>query len=266
MGHLNKLQEEYEAKGLTILSVTSEGPDTVEPFIEKFGAEFPVLARAQSGAYSTGGVPSAYLIDVEGKVVWQGHPAALSSDELEGHLKAVDKAYRVDTWSFRLMRQLPPLPDKMSGLLKPLLKRKFGSTLKKAEGISAKLEGEDKEAGEAAVAWLTDRAKTMMDEAAKLIEDNKVYAGAQIYEAVADEYKGHDLGKKAKDALKVVTSDKAKKLEIKASELLIKLKKEMAGERKAEDKLAVLKPLLSKKYAETLAGQEAAKLASSLGG
>ncbi len=38
----------------------------------------------------------------------------------------------------------------------------------------------------------------------------------------------------------------------------------MREERKAEDKLKCLKPMLSKKYAETAAGKEAAKIAEDL--
>ena len=68
----------------------------------------------------------------------------------------------------------------------------------------------------------------------------------------------------AKAEIKVLKGDKAHALEIKASEKLEKLKKEMREERKPADKLKVLKPLLSKKYAETLAGKEAAEIAEDL--
>ena len=261
MGHLNKLHEEYDGKGMTILSVTGEGLDRVEPFVEQFGAKFPVLCKAQSGEYSTGGVPTSYLIGPDGKVLFHGHPNQVKDDVIEKHLKDVKKDHRVSTWAFTLIKQVPPLPDKMSDLMKMMKKRDFGKALKKAEATAAKLEGDDKEAGDAVVAWIKKRAADNMDKAAKLVRNSKIYEAFLVYESVESEFKGHDLAKAAKGELKAMKSDKAMKTEIKASELLIKIKKEIAEERKPEDKLACLKPLLSKKYEDTLAGKKAAEMA-----
>ena len=264
MGHLNSIQEDFDGKGLTILSVTGEDRERVDPFVEELGAEFPILCKAQSADYSTGGVPSAYLIGADGTVVWQGHPASLGDSDIEKHLKDVAKENRVSTWAFTVKQNLPTPPESMAGIPKMLEKMKFGAALKKAEGALAKLEGEDKEAGEKVRAWIADRGTSSMEKAGELVDGGQVYAGYLVYERVSDEFKGHDLGKQAKNELKALKSGKETKLEIKASEKLADLKKEMAKERKAEDKLKCLKPLLSKKYADTLAGKTAAEMAEEL--
>jgi hypothetical protein len=262
--HLNKLHEEYDEKGLTIMSVSGEPEDKVVAFVEEFEAQFPVLWQAQNAAYSTGGVPQAYLISAEGVVTWEGNPGALSGSTIENQLKDVPKDNRVSTWTFKVMKGLPPLPDSMSAIRKHLEKRKFGAALKAAEAAVAKLEGEDKEAGEKVREYVASSGTADMEKAAALQRDGKIYEAYLTYESVEDRYKGHDLSKQAKQAAKALKKDKQGGLEIKAGEKFAKIKKEMREERKPEDKLKCLKPLLSKKYAETVAGKQAAKIASTL--
>ena len=236
----------------------------MEPFVETYEAAFPILCKAQSGAYSTGGVPSAYLIGADGSVVWQGHPGGLGDSEIETYLKDVKKEDQVSTWAFMLTKQLPEMPDAFKGVKKLLEKRKFGAALKKVEGSLAKLEGDDKAAGDAVQAWIAKNAESDMEAAAQLVRDGKIYSAFLKYEGVEERFKGHDLAKQAKASGGALKKGKETKLEIKASEKLVKIKADMRDERKAEDKLACLKPLLSKKYAETLAGKQAAEMAEKL--
>ncbi len=238
----------------------------MDPFVEKYEPIYPILCQAggQLGEYSTGGVPAAYLIGADGKVLWQGHPGDLGDDKIETHLKDVAKKDRVSTWAFVISKSLPPVPDKLSSVQKLLVKMKFGGALKKVESTLPRLEGDDQEAGEAIRAWIEGVGTKGLRVAAAFVEDGQIYKGYLEYEKIEERFKGHDLAKQAKTAAKALKSDKAHALEIKASGKLAKIKKEMAGERKSGDKLKCLKPLLSKKYAETLAGKEAAKLAADL--
>jgi hypothetical protein len=216
------------------------------------------------GQYSTGAVPAAYLIGGDGKIVWSGNPGALKDDLVETQLKELDDEHQVSTWSFMIAKSLPVIPAKLAGITKLLEKKKFGGALKKVESALPKLEGGDQEAGEQIRAWIEGVGTKGIEDGAAFVADGKIYKGFLEYEKVEDWFKGHDLAKQAKTAAKALTSDKANGLEIKASEKLVKIKKEMAGERKAEDQLKCLKPLLAKKYAETLAGKEAAELAAGL--
>lgn len=261
---MNKLQEEYDDKGLTILSITGEGLETVEAFVAEFDAKFPIQVKAASGDYSTGGVPQAYLIGPEGTILWEGNPAGLSGGTLEEHLKEVEKDNRVSTWSFTLNKVLPPIPDKLKAARKDLDKMKFGSALKKVESVVEKLEGDDKANGETLRDWIAKRGDEPMEKAATLVREGDVYAAYKLYGQVEEDFKGHGLSKQAKDAAKALTKDKAHKLEIKAGEKLDEAKAAMREEKKPEDKLDCLKGVLSKKYAETKAGKEAAAIAETL--
>ena len=91
--------------------------------------------------------------------------------------------------------------------------------------------------GEAIRAWIEGVGTTGLEKAAAFVRDGKVYKGYLQYEEIEDRFKGHSLAKQAKTAAKELKKDKAHALEIKASEKFEKIKKEMAGERKAEDKL-----------------------------
>lgn len=260
------MHEAYDAKGLTILSATGESKDVVQPFVDQLAPVYPILCQAggQVSQYSTGGVPSAYLIGADGKVLWQGHPNELSDSDLEAHLKAVAKEHRVSSWGFLLAQKLPPVPEKISGVRKALEDLKFGAALKTVEGALAKFEGEEKAQAEALREWIAARGTRGMEKAATLLREGRPYPAAQAYEEVQSLYKGHDLAKQADEAVKALKKDKAHALEIKAGETLTKIKKEMAQARNAEDRLECLKPLLAKKYAETQAGKEAATLAAEL--
>ena len=79
------------------MSVTSQDKETVMPWVEKHGATFPILCKANSSAYSKGGIPHSILIGAEGKVLWQGHPSEINDGMIEGYLKDVKKGDRVLT-------------------------------------------------------------------------------------------------------------------------------------------------------------------------
>lgn len=71
MPHLEKLRQEFGEKGLTVLGVTTEDADTVEPFIREHKITFPILLDPQGSstrAYRVTGIPRTLIIDREGKV------------------------------------------------------------------------------------------------------------------------------------------------------------------------------------------------------
>lgn len=87
--HLNELQAEYGAQGLSVIGVTGEGKSDTEPWIEKHGAKYayayanmePIMRAMRAGGY-----PSAALIDPSGTIVWSGHPGLLTNEIIEEHL------------------------------------------------------------------------------------------------------------------------------------------------------------------------------------
>jgi peroxiredoxin len=94
--HLVRWHDAYAAKGLVILDVDDGTQDTLAD-LKKDVAEhqlpFPVLWDKDGKnveTYKVEGMPAAYLIGVDGTVVWEGHPNAKQSeaDKLEAKIKA----------------------------------------------------------------------------------------------------------------------------------------------------------------------------------
>ena len=91
--HLTKLQKKFRDKGVTIIGISDESAEDVKPFVRKMGRamEYAVAVDPDHRTYATymdayarENIPTAFLVDKEGRVVWVGFP-------LEGMDEALDK-------------------------------------------------------------------------------------------------------------------------------------------------------------------------------
>ncbi len=100
--HLSKLQKEYKDKGVTIIGTNiwedkSYNSDTlakVEKFVKDQGDRMDytvvydgadkAMDKAYMQAAGRRGIPSAFIVDGEGKIAWIGHPG-----EMEPELKRI---------------------------------------------------------------------------------------------------------------------------------------------------------------------------------
>lgn len=87
--HLNEISKKYKDKGLVVVGITDEDKATVEKFRKGTPMEYTVaLDEGQLGRkLGINGIPHAFVVDKEGKVVWHGHPLELDDKTLEGVLK-----------------------------------------------------------------------------------------------------------------------------------------------------------------------------------
>lgn len=92
--HLTELQKKFKDKDVVFVGVTDEAAGVVKPFVQKMGDNMDyVVAIDQDGqtskgymrAYGQNGIPTAFVVDKAGNVVWVGHPMA----DLERTLDAV---------------------------------------------------------------------------------------------------------------------------------------------------------------------------------
>jgi len=75
--HLIELNEKFKDKGVVIIGLTDENKETVEPFVKSMNMTYPVAVGSRSGnEYGVTGIPTAFIISREGKIVWSGHPMA----------------------------------------------------------------------------------------------------------------------------------------------------------------------------------------------
>ena len=67
-----ELQAIYEPQGFTIVAVATEGADAVREFVKANEIEYPNLVdpdEVVSDLYEVPALPSAYLVDREGRIV-----------------------------------------------------------------------------------------------------------------------------------------------------------------------------------------------------
>lgn len=81
--HLTELQKKFGPKGVVFVGITDEEPSVVKPFVKKMGDQMNYTVAIdkdrQTGkgymeAYGQNGIPCAFVVDRESRVVWVGHP------------------------------------------------------------------------------------------------------------------------------------------------------------------------------------------------
>ncbi len=90
--HLTEMQKQFKDKGVVFMGVTSEKTEVVRKFVDKMGDQMDYAVAIDAGgtskgymeAYGVQGIPHAFVVSKEGKVVWRGHP-------MDGLDKALEK-------------------------------------------------------------------------------------------------------------------------------------------------------------------------------
>lgn len=81
--HLTELQKKFKDKGVVIIGVSDETAEKVKPFVEKRGDAMNYTVALDDGrktserymqAYGQGGIPTAFIVGRDKKVLWVGHP------------------------------------------------------------------------------------------------------------------------------------------------------------------------------------------------
>lgn len=87
--HLNALNKKFKDKGLVVIGISDETKDVVEKFQKTLPMEYHVAIGGSAIEKKVGinGIPHAFLVGKDGKVVWEGHPMRLTEAEIEKALK-----------------------------------------------------------------------------------------------------------------------------------------------------------------------------------
>ena len=81
--HLTALSNKYADAGVVFIGITNEDAGTVKPFVSAIGdkMDYNVAIDAIGGvsqgymmAFHQDGIPTAFVVDQKGRVVWYGHP------------------------------------------------------------------------------------------------------------------------------------------------------------------------------------------------
>jgi thiol-disulfide isomerase/thioredoxin len=94
--HLTQLQKRFKDKGVVVVGISDEPAPTVKPFVKKMAEQMDYLVACDDNrqtfarymeAYGHDGIPTAFIVDKKGKVVWDGHPMGGLDKAIEAVLK-----------------------------------------------------------------------------------------------------------------------------------------------------------------------------------
>jgi thiol-disulfide isomerase/thioredoxin len=110
--HLTELQAKYKEKGVVFVGVSNEDSATVKPFVQNMGAkmEYTVAVDKDEAtsegymkAFGQNGIPTAFVIDKQGRVAWVGHPM---DDHFEATIDGLlDGTYNIEEAKTEAKRQ-----------------------------------------------------------------------------------------------------------------------------------------------------------------
>ena len=81
--HLTELQKRFKDQGVTVVGLSDETEDEVRPFVEKMGAKMDYSVALDDNrkttkdymtAFQQNGIPTAFVVDQQGRIAWVGHP------------------------------------------------------------------------------------------------------------------------------------------------------------------------------------------------
>jgi thiol-disulfide isomerase/thioredoxin len=100
--HLNEVYTKFKDKGLVVIGQDcwEQDDNQVKPFVKEMGAKMTYrvalddktgskkgkMADAWMAAAGQNGIPTAFVIDTNGKIAWINHPMALTDDVIESAL------------------------------------------------------------------------------------------------------------------------------------------------------------------------------------
>jgi len=81
--HLTEVQAQFRDQGVTIIGISTESAEKVEPFVTEMGSKMDYVVAidpkrtvydAYMKAFNVRGIPHAFIIDKTGVLVWHDHP------------------------------------------------------------------------------------------------------------------------------------------------------------------------------------------------
>lgn len=254
--HVQDLHETYKDKGLLVFAphVQSADRETLEMFLLKRGATYPVAVRSNTSDYPGRGIPRAAIIGVTGKIIWEGHPGGGEcKDIIEQELK------KVDLYGEKAILKTH------KAVAKHIFKTKLGDAYAAAQKEqSAKKDGEPDASLAAVIERLAAKAKAMLARAEKMVEAGDYFGGDAKYADVEKLFKGSEFADTAKEARKAIKAKDDYKDVKKAWAIWTQIEKKAADKKK--DAIAMAGMLVGNpKFAGTYYGKQADKVARLLG-
>lgn len=208
--HLVQLQTKYGAQGLHIFTFESQNSseDKIKALMLPQNVNYPV-ATSGGNAYQTGGgIPHAWVIGVDGKIIWEGNPRNGMDKVVEEELKKV---------KYPGLGKAEVAKEAVKVAVQ-YTKGQYTAARKEAKKLAENEKSSDEAKADAQfiAERVTKLAASKLEEA-KAAEAAKDYAKAlAIYDWIAKNFKGDEEGTAAEAKVKELKADKDVKREMDA--------------------------------------------------
>jgi len=254
--HLNELQKKYGSAGLHIFAIESQNhtADQIKALMAPMNVVYPV-ANGGGNAYQTGGgIPHAWVIGVDGKVVFEGNP-------YNGMDKVVEEEMKKIKYPGLGKADVAKEAAKSAAMFS---KGQYAAARKEAKKLAENEKASDEAKADAQ--FIVERATNAAGgrlALAKKLEGEKDFLGAiENYDWVAKNFKGEEEGNSADARLKELKADKEVKKEIDAQIALNKIIESVKKPNASPDIKSAIPAL--KSFAKKFDGTKAAKDAEEL--
>lgn len=248
--NLNEMHARWSDKGLSIVGVTREDKGQTLAWVKEHKMQFPYAFDADGKLITELGVkqfPVVVLLDLSGRIVWQGVPSEVRDELVEQHLEGVISA---PSWQW---------PDETGTVLKALQKRQYKKVLDAAAKLETPLAREIETALELSIAGRTAALEA-------LYERGEYLDTVDTCRRMTKNFAGLEAGTVAKEMEKRITSDKEAKKQLQAQANVRKLEQTELHNLKQAEKTLKSAEKLARKYEGTVAGKKARLLSLRLMG
>ena len=238
--------KKYRDRGLVVVGVTNEPKSLVEKAIKKKHMKFPVamVKTNEEQPFAVRGFPTSFLVDVDGTILWKGHPAAFDSQF---------GTKRLETYLAKTV-SLPSLPDDyVKSVAKHIEKRAYG----KAHGaiLKAMVRDADNESLKTYVEKIESIVEFKIANAEELLDEGEYGRAMAVYEQLLGQFSGVPGAEGAKELAANLKANKEARDELAAT---AKWESAMKDWRKGKfDKALSGVRSIAKKYGSTPTGQRA---------
>ncbi len=234
--------------------MSDESDELVSDYVDQMGLSVRVgSGSGTSDAYGVRGIPSSALIDPEGNLVWTGHPSALSSGTVKSALKGAKKR----STSFLAFSPAKEVSSKLASAVKAMEQGDLGKALASARALGENAKASDDEIADAEflAGEIEAHLELLRTQAEGFVQARDVLLALSIFDALAKEMSGSDVGTSAKARALEIRKDGVLAKEIAGAEALAKAKQmaERLGDGKAKGKF---EDVLDK-YPDTRAAERA---------
>lgn len=253
MPQLQKLWEQYENKGLHIFHCESQGADKekLEEWLGRRGVTFPnTIGGGDFSAYEgESGLPYAFVVGVDGTVVWQGR---------SGYKKVIHDEMKKVRYPGLGKTSVAKGLEKAAALFGA---KQYAKAAKEARSKLDKAEGETPVAADAKyIISKTVSVRKKLQAAIERHKSEREYTKAlTTLQLMARAFKGTPEGSAAKQTVKEMKKDAAVKKELKADAALARIRASFDTMHDITKKKSILDNF-SKQFSGTRAAEHALQL------